>query len=60
MGDKSAEQKLIREYGLTENDIAKIKKYRYLQEIDYGIYYFYTRFYGWYYFCNARRQFYYS
>tara|TARA_B110000444_G_scaffold192646_1_gene182590 strand:- start:492 stop:614 length:123 start_codon:yes stop_codon:yes gene_type:complete len=30
MGDKSAEQKLIREYGLTENDIAKIKKYRYL------------------------------
>lgn len=29
LGDKSAEQKLITNHGLTQTDIAKIKKYSY-------------------------------
>lgn len=31
LGDKKAEEKLISAYGMTQNDIVRIKKYRYAQ-----------------------------
>jgi len=31
LGDKEAEKKLINNYGMTQNDIKRIKKYRYSQ-----------------------------
>lgn len=36
IGDKAAEARLIQRYGMTENDIVRIKKYRYNQYLSTG------------------------
>jgi len=36
IGDKDAENKLVNQYGMTENDIVRIKKYRYSQYLSTG------------------------